>query len=284
MYHSITFGGAYNSWDDWHLTPTVLPVVTPPVERMIQVKVSGRNGKADLSQSAGGVPVFEMREGSWSFYVDWESWSADPGTPSGTKALAQISYLLSKLGRFTSVVLEDEPQMEYRGRVWMDSGYKQTDNHGVVTIQYSLYPYKNLRVDTDTQLFDDFCFDRDILWAEGYGSVSKTFSIDTKETFYLPPSDRPLEVNITFSQLGVVKGGTAQLFKSGPNAETKVAASAQLVLPLSQAAQASLIDTEWNDPAYDKWWVEVQPWSSSLAPAGQTTMVTMVMRVKAQML
>ena len=281
MYHSITFGGAYNSWDDWHLIPTVLPVVTPPVERMIQVKVSGRNGKADLSQSAGGVPVFEMREGSWSFYVDWESWSADPGTPSGTKALAQISYLLSKLGRFTSVVLEDEPQMEYRGRVWMDSSYKQTANHGVVTIQYSLYPYKNLLVDTDTQLFDDFCFDRDILWAEGYG-VEKTVFLNKSEILYLPPSDRPLEVSFSFSPLDVVKDVYAWLYKSGANAEAKVAA--HLVLPPSQMAQASLIDTEWNDLAYDKWWVEVYPWSSSLAPAGQTTMVTMVMRVKGQVL
>lgn len=221
MYHSITFARTYNTWDDWHLIPTVLPVVAPPAERTIQVTVPGKNGKTDLSPAMTGEPIYENREGSWSFYVDWDGWRTDVNLPDGPRALEQIGYLLASEGVFVSVELEDEPGFVYNGRVWMDTNYDSKQNHGVVTLQYSLYPYKTLKQD-GPWLWDSFNFETDI--ALPVTGEDITIPVGTTKHVYLPPADKPYNVKVAvtawsavYAQLHRLNGGYD---KDDPDAET----------------------------------------------------------------
>ena len=215
MYHSLIINGK-NTWDDWHMIPKALPVIAPPEERLIQVKVSGRDGKTDLSHSLTGGPVFENREGSWSFYPDNDWWGTRIEKAYGRGAAGP--YALRHLfeeelfgtdteqkDRFVTVVLEDDPQFRYTGRVWLDQNLKQENGLTVLTLKYSLYPYAAIPWD-DEWLWDDFCFERDMAlpeisdykygWLIGPGPLLAESRQD-RLTFPLPPSDVPYPVTLT---------------------------------------------------------------------------------------
>lgn len=215
MYHSIIINGK-NTWDDWHLIPTSLPVIAPPKERLIQVKVSGRDGKADLSHSLTGGPIFENREGSWSFYLDNDYWGTriTEAYGRGVAGPYTLRYLFeqelfgtdkAQKDRLCTVVLEDDPQFHYTGRVWLDQNLKQSDGLTTLTLKYSLYPYAAIPWD-DKWLWDDFCFERDMAlpkisdykygWLIGKGELLAASHQD-RLTFPLPPSDLPYPVTLT---------------------------------------------------------------------------------------
>ena len=164
MDHSITINGTKNTWKDWHLIPCEMPVVAPPTERMILVTVAGRCGTVDLSHSLTGNPVFENREGSWDFYVENESWQSSNETnydivvrTSGHYAAEQIAQWLGlNAGQFQTVVLEDDPNFTYTGRVWVDEKIQWKNGHTVLTLNYSLYPYATVHWN-DLWKWDDFC-------------------------------------------------------------------------------------------------------------------------------
>lgn len=196
MDHSVTINGEKNSWKDWHLIPCEMPVVAPPTERLIQVTVAGKNGKTDLSHSITGNPVFESREGSWSFYVENESWKsqnlehyAPVVRTSGHYAAEQIAqWLALKAGRFQTVVLEDDPNFEYTGRIWVDEKLQWKNGHTVLTLNYSLYPYATVHW-KDNWLWDDLCFERDIAWYTRAALTNRALAAGEVLTLQLPPSD-----------------------------------------------------------------------------------------------
>lgn len=219
MYHSITIG-TKNTWDDWHMIPVSRPVVAPPIEKVITVDVSGKNGSTYLSKSVTGYPVFKSREGLWEFYLDTDAWRGENlSGPIGAGALGQISKWLLKASenpmRLT-VRLEDDPAFFYYGRVWVSGGLKQQQNHSVVTLKYSLYPFKYLCASLlDDWLWDDFGFETDLALP-----YLKEIEIPrgTSVRIYLPPSEKPSVV-----QIGRVSGfnfanwfgsGAATLYKS----------------------------------------------------------------------
>lgn len=196
MDHSVTINGEKNSWKDWHLIPCEMPVVAPPTERLIQVTVAGKNGKTDLSHSITGNPVFESREGSWSFYVENESWKsqnlehyAPVVRTSGHYAAEQIAQWLGlNAGRFQTVVLEDDPNFTYTGRVWVDEKIQWKNGHTVLTLNYSLYPYATVHWN-DLWKWDDFCFERDIAWYRQSELKNHALAAGEVLTLQLPPSD-----------------------------------------------------------------------------------------------
>lgn len=67
--YSVNFG-QYNTWSDWHLTPAERPIVVPPTEKTHNIDLPGGSGVIDAAQALTGYPVFNMREGSWDFYVE----------------------------------------------------------------------------------------------------------------------------------------------------------------------------------------------------------------------
>lgn len=72
MYHSIKFynGTTYkDAYKDWGLVPETRPLVVPPEPKTKYLEIPGANGQLDLSEILTGYPVFNNREGEWTFYV-----------------------------------------------------------------------------------------------------------------------------------------------------------------------------------------------------------------------
>lgn len=148
MYHSISFYSAldsgtyqvaggkpfFNTWDNFKLVPTERPVFVPPSRKEKTVEVPGRDGVIDVSTALTGYPLYEDREGSFSFYLldrdaDW------------TAAYSKIAgYLNGIKGR---AILEDDPSYFYEGYFWLDSWKPNTSGGpATVTISYKVNPYK----------------------------------------------------------------------------------------------------------------------------------------------
>lgn len=209
MYHSITIGDK-NTWDDWHMIPATPPVIAPPTEKTISLNVEGRSGTVYLSQSVTGQPVFKTREGSWEFYLSTEEWrGGNYSSPVGKQALDHLANALrtgSAKPLEQRVRLEDDPAFFYFGRVWVSGGIRQQNDHTVLTLKYSLYPFKFLynKIDEDW-LWDPFGFTTDL--ALPYTKDIRIAPFD-KTTVYLPPSEKP---SIVYAASEGVK---ATLYKS----------------------------------------------------------------------
>lgn len=135
MYHSITFYTGtikLNTYDDWHLVPETRPLVTPPTQKTKYLDIPGANGNIDLSDSLTGYPVFNNREGEWSFYVlngfgEWQNRFS--------------SIMMAIQGKRLKVVLEDDPNYYYEGRFRVSS-WSSEQNWSKIKINYTVAPYK----------------------------------------------------------------------------------------------------------------------------------------------
>lgn len=154
--HSITFistnGTSKNTWTDWHLIPSARPTIQPPPPQTFTLEIPGRSGKLDFSDYIFNSPVFNNREGSFEFIVDHEntnyiSWSA-------TKE--EILNFIH--ARWFKVILQDEPDYYYEGRITIDE-LKSNSDWSVITFKYDLKPSKLSIVDTLSDwLWDPFSF------------------------------------------------------------------------------------------------------------------------------
>ena len=166
MYHSITIGDR-NTWGHWHLYPESRPLVVPPKRKTNYVNVPGMNGTLDFSEVLTGYPTYEMREGSWTFYVEngYGDWA--------TRYTQIMNYL--QQGKKYRVVFEDDPDYYYEGYLSVNQ-WQSVKDYSKITIDYKLFPYK--------------------YWVE----------LST-ETFYLPPgdwSDPWVVAGISRSKLGLM--------------------------------------------------------------------------------
>lgn len=125
--------GQYNTWSDWYLTPAERPIVVPPTEKTHDIDLPGGSGVIDAAQALTGYPVFNMREGSWDFYVEND---VEPFMTVYSKVLAALQ------GKRLRVSLEEDAAYFYEGRCWVDNP-KQSNGHTMLTINYSLNPYKH---------------------------------------------------------------------------------------------------------------------------------------------
>ena len=171
MYHSIditTLPGrgndslTFNTYKDFYLVPTALPVISPPSVKTKTIDIPGANGAIDLTESLTPFPVYKNRTGSLEFAVlndRYEYYNRYKNAPHSVKSLHAIQNdsawtilyadLTNKLhGRKCRLVLEDDPEWYYEGRIAINAW--KTSNDGkwpIVTIDYDLSPYK-LSVDT----------------------------------------------------------------------------------------------------------------------------------------
>ncbi len=131
--HSITFYDGYrklNTYANFHLIADPRPSVTPPSPKSKYLDVPGANGKLDLSTILTGFPVFDNREGDWTFYVlnGYGNWA---------DRLSEIMNFLQ--GQQLKMVLEDDPNYYYRGRFYV-SDWSSEPTWSKITIHYSVYP------------------------------------------------------------------------------------------------------------------------------------------------
>lgn len=157
MRHGVRIG-PYNTWDDFHLTPTKKCVVQPPIEKTITLNVPGMNGYADLSASVTGYPIYKDRTGSWTFYLN-------PG--EGRRVWDVYRDMVKKLAKLcqspAKVILDDEPTFYYLGKVWVSGEPSQSDSLVKFTLKYQLSPIKFLvKPLEDDWLWDDANFETDL--------------------------------------------------------------------------------------------------------------------------
>lgn len=184
MYHSITFGDK-NTWDDWCLIPNGRPIFVPPTQKTNYLDIPGGNGSLDMSEALTGYPVFNDREGSFSFIIMNKGASmypeCDPNTLDGIYETI-LSYLHGKTMR---AVLEDDPMFFYKGRFAVGSITPGAD-WSTIEIAYHVEPYKySILSTTDSWLWDPFSFKNGIILNATLSNIvvstaSKTIKLNRK--------------------------------------------------------------------------------------------------------
>lgn len=171
-------GGVYSlhTYRDLCLIPVCRPVVQPPLEKTLTLDVEGMSGVADLSHGLTGYPVFKDREGTWQFWLDTDSYQEKINYygPVGDRAYRELRDKLVSLMRSpyqTRIILDDEPDFYYIGRVWLDAKPTYQYDHAKFTLRYRLYPYKYLRSEYGKDwLWDTFRFTTDFADARSTAS------------------------------------------------------------------------------------------------------------------
>ncbi len=132
MYHSVTFG-SMNSFSDWHLVPDGRQVIEMPEMKTTIVDIPGSSGILDLSESLTHYPIYKNRTGSLNFHVinDIEPWHI---------TCSRIANYLH--GKQQTLILEDDPDYYYQGRMTMSWKPSNDGKWPSVEIKYDLDPYK----------------------------------------------------------------------------------------------------------------------------------------------
>ena len=152
LYHSLNIGtslyslleygqhngfiNGINTWDDWHLIPQSLPVVTTPSLDSKIVKIPGSHGFVDLSDAINGHLTYSSRNGSWTFIAHPDYSKTEPWNVK----LSKISSYLNKSKKFY-IQFEDDPSYFYTGQLTVDQ-WSPGENWSQVTINYTLMPFK----------------------------------------------------------------------------------------------------------------------------------------------
>ena len=201
--HSITIGDKH-TWKDWHLMPVERPEFSDAEPKFVYIDVPGSDGELDASEALSGRLLFNMREGSFQFYVDndHEPW---------VQLYSRIKKYLQ--GRYFKAVLDDDPLYYYEGRFWCGEP-SQEGIHMKITINYKVKPYKYrkqtsiedvgwddltlddvvpLTVVTDIDLAGDTTVElsADVI---GRAAVIPTFNVET---------DGEIELELTNPELGI---------------------------------------------------------------------------------
>ena len=130
MYHSINISGK-NTYDEWGLVPTSRPVITPPQVKTTYVDLPSAHGQLDYTEYLLQEVPFGQREGSWEFRV----------RPRHQWANIYSSILNYLHGRRHIVILEDDPQYQYVGRLTVNE-WQSEQNRSIIVIDYNLDPFK----------------------------------------------------------------------------------------------------------------------------------------------
>lgn len=178
MYHSLTIKTlpgrgsgslSFNTYKDFYLVPTALPVIETPGVKTKTIDIPGANGSIDLTESLTPYPIYKNRTGSLKFallqdrFEYYTRYNRAPHSVSsayakdGTAMWAKIySDIANKLhGRKCQIILEDDPEWYYEGRIALNKWESSTDGKWpVITLNYDLAPYK-LSVYTSTELSTD---------------------------------------------------------------------------------------------------------------------------------
>lgn len=180
MYHSLTFydgTSRFNTYSTWGLVPETRPSVVPPEPKTKVLDIPSGDGVIDLSESLSGKPVFNNREGEWTFYVlndyvgseapaetivsivdtpdshggiirsitvgaaSQSSEALDPDRFSNWSDRLQ-NIMASIQGKRIKVVLDDDPSYYYIGRFYVSDWDSSNDTYSMITISYNVDPHK----------------------------------------------------------------------------------------------------------------------------------------------
>lgn len=125
-------GTKYNTWSNFKLAPMARPFVAAPSIKSEYIDVPGMDGSLDYTEALTGRPRYTNRTGSWNFLLE-----------NGNFEWPVImSDLLNRLhGKKVKVILTDDPEYYYVGRLTLNVGFGNKDYSSVV-IGYNFEPYK----------------------------------------------------------------------------------------------------------------------------------------------
>lgn len=128
--HSITIGDK-NTYTDFGMVPSKRPYFPPPEPVLNIVDVPGSDISLDYTESLTGSIHYKRREGSWTFYV----------IPSGIHPQKRHRDILAYFkGQKRTIVLSDDPEYTYTGRVWVGS-YEAGERYSTCTLKYNVDPW-----------------------------------------------------------------------------------------------------------------------------------------------
>lgn len=151
MYHSLNIGGK-NTWEEWHIVPSSLPIIAQPSIKENLIDIAGTNGVLNATSLLTGHPLFGMREGSIEFYIldqngdilfDEETWHN-----------TYTSMLFYLHGKEYTMFAENDPlesarenenvriyRWRYEG-MFSVSNMSQDRTFSKITLNYKLNPYR----------------------------------------------------------------------------------------------------------------------------------------------
>lgn len=133
MYHSVTIGDK-NTWEDWRLIPGSPPTIPIPAIKKKFVELPAGNGSIDLTGFLANGPYYGMREGTWEFAI------TDQERTREETASMIAHYLHGK--RFEKIVLEDDPEHYYSGRLEF-GGIKVGKTFSTLSIAFTIDTFKH---------------------------------------------------------------------------------------------------------------------------------------------
>lgn len=147
---------AVDTWDDWKVVSLKKPVFNEPELKEDYVDVPGSNGSLDMSEVLTGYPLFENRHGTLQFFLYDDSLTAN------TKLTKIRNYLH---GRKHKIILNDEPEYYYVGRLMMHESHPTTEGeYAVFDLEYNLEPYKyEVAASDEDWLWDPFNFETGVI-------------------------------------------------------------------------------------------------------------------------
>lgn len=141
MYFSITFtelttGYKYNTWDTWHLVPTMRPWVEIPEVKTDYIDIPGANGSLDYTEALSGLNYSDST-GSWEFMaLNTQDTAIDPTLAEYNWATLYRNIFESLHGRKVQIELESEPGQVYVGRVMVR--WQTNSDRSTITFDYTI--------------------------------------------------------------------------------------------------------------------------------------------------
>ena len=156
-----------NTWNDWHLIPSSRPLINPPSFKSNYIDIPGANGSIDASTTiltyprynldgsiasstiSESYPTYNNRTGSIEFYVmnDYGEWY--------NRFSEAMDYLH---GQKVKIILEDEPDYYYQGRMTVNQWRSEKDWSKIV-LDYNVAPFKyEIFSSIEKWLWDPFSF------------------------------------------------------------------------------------------------------------------------------
>lgn len=151
------------TWKDWFLIPTSRPVINPPPFKANFVSIPGGNGSIDASTLLTPYPTYDDRSGSIDFIA-----TRDYGSPTGwIRTYELIQNFLH--GKLFKVILSDDPNFYYRGRMTVNS-WKSDKDWNTITLDYRFEPFKIwLESDPTCETY----YSKKLVIGNGYGANAK---------------------------------------------------------------------------------------------------------------
>ena len=118
-----------DTYTTWEMIPTSRLHVTPPEPKTTYIDLPGANGGLDYTELLTGDPTFGYRKGSWEFLL----------IPAENWVTIYQDLVNTFHGRHHTVILNDDPNWYYTGRLKVNEWKSQAYN-SLITIDYVLDP------------------------------------------------------------------------------------------------------------------------------------------------